>query len=319
MLATLTRASREQGRPGPSDYHRGHFSERAVLSLAKRLGSVARSGLQGGRELVGDPSDGGAETLYARILDGRHLWLAVPAELGRPLLWDEQARREVVVENLDGEDHPEYASVRWLLEDALADGENAELLVAAAAGDGTPVPLHLPPPPPTGSLRVPPTPDRRWRFVLPASEDGLLRVRRTRAVAVAVLEEISTVGASVRIVVTSDQEGDVRLLFLEEGRLAHDLPMTREGARLVVTLGEHDLPAVTGGYGLWVGTPEEHRPVVRRNNDLLVGDADDVLLPLVLGAQDDGMVAGRFRFNSQGALRVARRADQDGRAPRASA
>jgi hypothetical protein len=278
------------------------------VSLTKRLGDAARSSLRAGRGLVGDSSGHGPEALYARILDGRHLWLAVPAELGRPLLWDERAHREVALDHLDGVEESEYASVRWLLEDALAEHDGAELLVAAATEDGDPVPLRPPSREPATRLRIPPTPDRRWRFVLPTSDDGLLRVRRNKAASVAILEQIATVGASVRVEISSDQDGPVRLIFIDkDGQVAHEVPMTREHDLLVVTLGEADLPEVAGGYGLWVGTPEHYQAVLRRHNDLHVSEGDDILLPLVLGGPEGDVVAGRFRFNAQGGLRIARR------------
>jgi len=284
------------------------------VKIAKRLGDAARTTVRTGRGLVGGSGAEGTEALYARILDGRHLWLAVVAEAGRPALWDEQAGREVeAVDDLTRHaDHSEHGegcvSVRWRLEEALPEREGAELLVVTMADDG-PTPARHPARAGGDSLRIPPTPERKWRFALPASDDGLLRVRRTRAADVAVLEEIHHAGAGARLVCSTAQDGDVRLLFVDKEKgVVHSVPVQRvDGARCEVTLGADDLPSAPGGYRVALGTAEAHRNVVRRHNDLLVKDPSDVLLPMVLGGADDAEVAGRFQFAQEGVLRLVRR------------
>jgi hypothetical protein len=297
----------------PTDrYDRADLWEEGHVNIRRRLGDAARITTRAGRGLGRGAEAAAPQARYARVLDGEHLWLAVPADAGRPMLWDEAADRAVdVVDGLPpghAEHDPSCVSVRWRLGDALPESEGAQLLVVVVTGDGDPVPVLRPPRPPASSLRIPPTADRRWRFALPAENDGLLRVRRTRAASVAVLDSIRPTGPTVTLVCTTPHEVAPRLLFQGKGERGaeHSIPMTVDEGRYTASVGLAELPERPGGYRLAIGTPEENLTIARHHNDLHIDDTGSVLLPLVLDA-DAAEVVGRFVFNNQGVLRVVRR------------
>jgi hypothetical protein len=259
---------------------------------------------------VQTPPNAGPAAAYARILDGEHLWLAVPAGLGEPALWDEQADGLVPVVDDLPPDEPDtdrpLASVRWLLTEALAERDRAELLVVVRTDSGDPVPLRPPPAPSRTGLRTPPTPDGRWRFVLSVGEDGFLRVRRRRLRDVAWLSKIGLSGRSVQLTCRMEQEGAVRLLFLgRDGRLGGEIPMERRGDDLHATIRADDLPPQAGTYRAAVGTPERHAPITRSRNGLTLVEPRTVLMPLVLDTDDQ--VVGRFQLSGRGVLLLVRR------------
>ena len=152
---------------------------------------------------------------------------------------------------------------------------------------------------------MPPTSDFRWRFALVTDDEGLLRVRRTRAAAVARLLHIGSDGETVTITCTAPQDGPVQLLFISKDGVEHALPTERtdDGVRRV--LAAADLPPEPGTYKVAVGTREAHVSVARRHNDLRVEEWSMVLLPLVLDPLTAG-VAGRLTYSPHGVLRVTR-------------
>lgn len=97
---------------------------------------------------------------YAGILDGRHLWLAVEPEGGAPALHDGRGG----LLPLAG-DPPDLL--------ALTDGEGEWDVVC----DGRPLAVE---PFAPGPMRTPASPDGCWQLELLRTDEGHLRVRRSR-------------------------------------------------------------------------------------------------------------------------------------------
>ncbi|MGY2701859.1 hypothetical protein [Nocardioides sp. HB32] len=271
--------------------------------------AIARAKQAIGRDLAAD----GPEVAYARVLDGEHLWVAVRAGDGRPALQDPDTGDLTTAEPLHGED-PAYSSARWRLGDVLTETDAAEArLVVVRDSGGKPAPLRAGPPPPDSSLRTPPTPDGRWRFLVVTDEHGLLRVRRTRAARVARLLDIATDGMSVRLRISPPEPGPEPLLHFvrTDGSVAHSVAIEADGDELVATLAASDVPAQQGGYRIAVGATEDPVTVARLTNDLTVNDPAVVLLPFLLDPDSD-LVAGRFLFSDQGVLRFGRKVTLQG-------
>ncbi|GAA4378297.1 hypothetical protein [Nocardioides caricicola] len=277
------------------------------MKFTQRLGDGARAVNRAtrslGRDLVGGP-----EAVYARVLDGEHLWVAVDAATGRPALRDPASGEIVEATALPGED-PAYASARWRLDDVLPPAEDAELQLVALTGDGAkPTRLRPAPPHPEGNLRVPPTPDGRWRFLVEPDARGLLRVRRSSAAHVARLTHISVDGDAVRVVVSPPVAGlEPRLHFVAKDDLvAHSVPAETAGGEIVAHVRVTDLPATAGGYRVAVGPLTEPVTVVRLRNDIHITEPANVLLPHLLDPETEA-IAGRFLYTTQGVLRLMRK------------
>ena len=277
------------------------------MNFTQRLGGGARKVARTTRAVVRDLAGDAADAVYARVLDGEHLWVAVPAEAGRPALQDPRTGELTQAEPSADED-PAYASARWRLAVVLPETEDAEALLVAVGEKGKPAALRLAVAPPDSHLRTPPTPDGRWRFLVVTDDDGFLRVRRTQAAHVARLVAIGAAGPGVRLRLSPPSGGlEPRLHFVrKDGSVAHSVPIEVEGDDLVATLHAADVPDQQGGYRLAVGPLADPVTVARLTNDLTVGEASAVLLPFLLDPETD-QVVGRFVFSDQGVLRFARK------------
>lgn len=276
------------------------------MKFTQRLGDGARAVTRATRTLARDLV-GGPEAVYARVLDGEHLWVAIDATAGRPALRDPRSGELVEPATLPDED-PAYASARWRLDDVLPLTEDAGLQLVALDASAKPTQLRPGPPPPGGGLRVPPTPDGHWRFLVEPDERGLLRVRRSRAAHVARLMEIAGDGYTARLVCSPPAPGlEPRLHFVTKDEIvAHSVPAELVGDDLVAVVTATDLPREPGGYRIAVGPAADPVTVVRLRNDIYVTEPTNVLLPHLLDPVTDAL-AGRFVFALQGALRLVRR------------
>jgi len=262
-----------------------------------------------GRERQAVDRLGVAVAGYARILDGEHLWLAVPVEAGRPSLWDESAHAAVPVENDLPSDHvehdPAWNSVRWRLSEALPMEDRAELAVVAVPDGARPVPLRTVESEPESNLRTPTTVDGRWCFGLRHGRGGVLRVVRRRAKDVARLTGVRLEGCTVEITCHADLPTTGHLLFVD-GKgdvVAESATRTTEPDTVVARLSPHELPSAPGTYRVVLGSAERHLPVFRQHDDLLLETWSSALMPTVLQPDLDD-VAGRFQLNKYGALRL---------------
>jgi hypothetical protein len=254
---------------------------------------------------------------YARILDGEHLWLALPVDAGRPSLWDESAGAAVPAENDLPADHvehdPAWTSVRWRLSDALPLEDRAELAVVAVPEGAPPVPVRTAETEPESNLRTPTTVDGRWFFGLRLGRGGVLRVVRKRAKDVARLTGVRLDGCTVEIACRVDLPTADHLLFVDgDGAVvARSATRATEPGTVVTRLSPHELPSAPGTYRVVLGSVERHVPVFRQHDDLHLETWSSVLMPTVLQPDLDD-VAGRFQLNRYGALRLVCR---PGRSP----
>ena len=154
--------------------------------LGRRLGDAARSAARDLRDA------GGSEPIaaYARVLDGRHLWLAVDA----PGLGGEDVRllhegADVTPPN-DAPADPAYLSLRWDL-DALPGDDGATYAVVAGHR-----PVRAGDLPEAGPMRTPPDPEGRWQYDV-RTDDGILTLGRRAHAVGAEIEALETDGAEV--------------------------------------------------------------------------------------------------------------------------
>lgn len=165
---------------------------------------------------------GTTEAVYARLVDGEHLWLDVRGDA--PLV----LRREGAADlELDADPFPLAA--------ALAD-DDADQLELRLLADGRPV-THAAVAPHGPGLATPPTRDRRWQFRIVSGDDGLVIRRNRLAPTVAVLGFAGTDdGVELRL----DTDADSAELVADGQRLA-ELPVVNRTLLLTT------LPALTSG------------------------------------------------------------------------
>lgn len=274
------------------------------MKITRRIESGARKVARATRAAG---SGTGPEAVYARVLDGEHLWVALEAGAGRPALLVTDTDRLV---EAPGEPDPAapYAAARWALADLLPLTDGAEAsVVALPPGGGSPQSVRPAPPAPESNMRVPATGDGRWRYALVA-DDGVLRVRRTLAVRLARLGTIRALGQEVELTCQlPDADVAPALHFVtKDGAVARSVDATLVGTDLVVRLSARDLPEEPAGYRLGVGAVEDPISIVRRTNDVHILDGSHVPMPFLLDPETE-TVAGRFAFSPQGVLRMARK------------
>jgi hypothetical protein len=281
------------------------------VKITQRLEDRARTAARAARDLGRRPLGRGPQAVYARILDGERLWLALDADAGEPALRRTDTRE--VVQPADdlpaghSAHEPGVRSVRWLLTDVVpeADGAEVEVIVRPAAGAAA-LSILAPEPHPESPARVDTTPDGRWRFVLDSAVGDTLRVRRVPVPPSSRLRAVSAGPGSVTVVCEDVGRDQADLLLLDDDRqVAARLPMDRTAAGFERTIRTADLPALAGGYRVVLGSPEDYVLVVRQHSDLHVPDPTAVLLPM-LTHEDGDRVSGRLRFAPHGALRVQR-------------
>lgn len=193
------------------------------------------------------------EVVYARILDGETLWLAVRGP-GTLTVHGPTGSRPLTAESLPDTDGP-LLSARLDVASLLTATEGPATLTFDL--DGTPLSWANGPLP--GPTRVPPTRDGRWQLRLGAP-DGRLRVVRAAVDPAVVVERI--VGTTDAVELRLRVDGDAELVSLDGDRVLAVVPVAADGtARLTAT---SDLPpgrlAVRRGSGTL--------PVVRRDRDL---------------------------------------------------
>jgi len=221
-----------------------------------------------------------AAAVYARVLDGDHLWLAVPAPTGETLTVRGGPGGEVAVSTAhrDG-----LAAVTLDVAGLLAGIDADRVVLTFALGgeivswDGGPM---------VGPTKVPPTRDGRWQLRVFAA-DGELRVARTRADDACVVQDISHAGDVVTLSLSVDE---ATLVALDESGEIGSLPVT--GGRVVL---DASLVVPDGTVArLVVRSGDLQVPVVRRERDLKRANFA-VVLPTTAGGrllwQPDGQLA----------------------------
>ncbi len=204
--------------------------------------------------------------VFAGILDGRRLWVAIesasPAPSDRIGLRDPETGRLLDVPDDDPGDQPGYLSARLDLA-ALPEPPPAVLeVVVESSGGLTPVAT-----PPLPRHRPAPTPDGRTRFLLARGDDHSLRVRSERVVPAATLTSVRSEpdpsGGEQVALCLSGPGARLRLVTDDDTELA-SWPLTGD----VVALGEDDLVALASTAPQVARLLLDDLPVRRADNDL---------------------------------------------------
>ncbi|MEP9363747.1 hypothetical protein ABLE68_12330 [Nocardioides sp. CN2-186] len=284
------------------------------MKITQRLEGRARTAARAARDLGRSPANG-PQAVYARVLDGERLWLAVEADAGVPAL--RRAGGEIVDPDSDlpsdhGAHEPGVRSVRWLLTTLLPEEHGAELEVVVRPRDGSdPLPVLGPEPHPESPSRADTTPDGRWRFVVDAEPGLVVRVRRTATPPASRLLSVSAGHGSVTITCERAGRDHADLILVDSDRQAV--------ARLATEATEHGFSCTLtsahlpgpGGYRVALGDPDDFVPVTRWHADVRLDDQTTALLPMLTDEDGDRVVA-RLRFSARGNLRL-HHADLDAR------
>ena len=238
---------------------------------------------------------------YAGILDGETLWLAVEATPGTLALRDEAGEVHPLHSDL-AEDDPAYRSVRAGLLDLPGDDETAYDVVLVSPSGREPR-LVWTPPFPRNPTRVPPSRDGRWQLGLRRTEEGMLRIRRSRPAAGLDVLDLAVDDEGLRITFVAGAATELRLV--EDETVLAAYPLTRDGDRQVATIPEAALPEGTGQLGRLLAGD---LPLRRRANDL-ANPNHAVLLPELFG-DDPDLARLRLRWSPDGHL-LARVVDRD--------
>ena len=241
---------------------------------------------------------------YAGILDGRTLWLAVEAAPGTLALRD--AAGEVHPLHSDLSEHdPAYRDVRADLLGLPGEDEAAYDVVLVPAGGRAPRLVWVAPFP-AGPTRVPPSPDGRWQLGLGRTEEGLLRIRRSRPAPGLDVLDLAVTEDGLRITVAAGDPGEpTELRLVEDSTVLAAYPLTRDGDRRIAVITEAELPEGSGQLGRLLAGD---LPLRRRANDL-TNPNQAVLLPVLFGADPD-LARLRLRWSPEGHL-VARVVDRN--------
>lgn len=248
------------------------------------------------------PPRGRPQVAYA-LVDGRTLWLAVPAGPGTLGLRDE-AGTMLPLSSAVADEQPGYLSARVDLDDLLEAGSpTASYDAVLVGGAGNAKPLWSAPLPGGAQVRPRVSPDGTHLWDLARGDDGTLRVVRVPQPPAAWLRAIALAGDTVTMTIdpidppAPDQE--LRLVD-QEGTLVLTRPLTAgDDGLLSATLSVADLPT---GDESWPRVHVGDVPV-RRPDDDLVRAEHATMLPLLFG-DDPETPAARFRFTPEGILAV---------------
>ena len=206
---------------------------------------------------------------FAGILDGRSLWVAVPARTGRLALrrvgaGDHGGPGDVL--DLPTEvvtDQPDYLAARIdLAELDAAEGRYDVVLVPEGRGRSAPVEVWTPP---LALAATRPSLDGRTQHTLVRTPEETLRLRTTRLPAAAGLLAVRKLAEAVEL--TLVDAGPELAVLDDDQQVLAAWPVDDDGVVTITRdsitdLGPLTRPAMTGRPGAW-------QPVRRRANDLI--------------------------------------------------
>jgi hypothetical protein len=266
------------------------------------------------------PPRGRPVAAFASV-DGRTLWLAVPAGPGSLGLRD-AAGEVVTLRSAVADEQPGYLSVRADLDDLLGPGAGPGADIdtgtdtgtasydVVLVGNGGSAKVLWSHPLPADSKVVPRvSADGTHLWDLVRLDDGSLRVLRVPQPPAVWLRSVRLDGETATIATdpageTAQADPELRLVDLE-GHVVLTRPMTAgDDGLLRATLSLADLPP---GEELWPRVLVGDLPVRRRDNDL-TKPQQATMLPMLFGDDPETPVL-RFRFAPDGmlALRIASR------------
>lgn len=246
------------------------------------------------------PPRGRPVVVYAAILDGQTLWLAIEAAPGSLALRDVETGVVVGLKSDLTEDKQAYRSIRVALTDLGGEDERSWEPVLVPSGGGTPKPVWSYPLPEPGPTKIPPSRDGSLQFALQRTDDGALHIARHRRPRNAELRSVEILDTGIGLSLGQVDPEDTHLLVVGKGEVIASFPLTREGDTATCVLSADGLPAGARPFvRLAVGTLEHRRPIHRWRNDLR--DPNSAVLPILFG-RDDGEARLRLRFERKGAL-----------------
>jgi hypothetical protein len=235
-------------------------------------------------------------SVFAAVLDGRHLWLAIERRPGSLALRAPDGTVLPLRSDADDrpDDHADHLAVRADLVDLLPPGE-VEYDVVLVPDRGRPVDVWTPPLPSLDPMRVPPGPDGR-QLAVRRGEDGRLRLVQRVAGPGVELARID-LDDDALVLHLPGASGDLLLLADLDDRPVLRLPLDGERA----TLRLDDLPPPDDVQTrVVVGSEDDWVPVRRARNDL--ANAGHAALLPVLADPQDGHALVRLRWRPGGAL-----------------
>lgn len=265
-------------------------------TLERRARVVARSARDRAHRAVRPP----VPSVYANILDGATLWLALDATEGTLELRHHGSGKvhELASDLTELEDG--RLSFRADLHSVVADQCATYDVELAPPGGGRPRPVDTPKLPTLPTI-PPPVGDGRTQINLVRGSGGRLQVRVSRIPESAELRSLSPVPGGVEVILTEVPEGAGLLLRSDEGEVRARYPLTvADGVgRAVVTVDR--LPTSGPVYSKWVVGDDEHFLMIRRRANGLRDPNEGVLLPELFWETSDVPIA-RFRWSPAGLL-----------------
>ena len=280
------------------------------MRIRRRVGERARPAVAPRTPAPRESDDlpPGPRAVYARILDGDSLWLAVT---GTERVGLRAAGSGTVFEPAnDAPPDLSVTSLRWHLASALPDpsGDGPEVFEVATVPDGVPVRAQrLPDPAP---MRTPPSRDGRWQFEVRRREGGALVVRREPRGEVAEVDDTVLTPDGLVLTFTAPGLAAPRLLVVDtDGTPVSEIPTAREGDLWIATVRASDVPPEEGPHWLLdVADGDRQLLLVRpRNDNLMPGHS--TVLPLLWtgdGPQERDRSMVRFQYQREGRVRVNR-------------
>lgn len=243
-----------------------------ILSRARSTGT--------GEAVAGDSPGSGPRAVYARILDGDSLWLAVEEATG-PLAIRDRATGRVTPLGSDLPDHPGLISVRTDLAAQAGSGETGAVFDVVTLARRGAKQVWIATQTPDDPITTPPSRDDRWHFTIRRSDDGFLRIRRDPLVPTALVSSVAAAvggsGLTIQLRLSRAPSGLPRLALVDTENRSHPLATvelhdTGEGAGSRLWTGELTLADVPSEPGvatlLAVVVGDEVWPVLRDHNDL---------------------------------------------------
>ncbi len=245
------------------------------------------------------PPAGSAVAVYAGLLDGETLWLAVDAPAGVIALRDTRTGDLVELDNDLDEADPRYLAVRADL-GGLGGDAPVSYAVVLVPPDGAARPLWVAPFPDVPTV-TPPSCDGRAQLGLGRGRDGTLEVTREPLPAAARLRSVSAVPEGIELLLDDVGAGGDLLLVADDGAVRASWPLVADGDLFRGVLTVDGLPTTGERFGkLAVGTPASSKRIRRRANGLADPHAA-VVLPELVGEDPENPVA-RLRWSPEATL-----------------
>jgi hypothetical protein len=241
--------------------------------------------------------------VFAGILDGQRLWLAIEDRPGSLALRDAASGDVIAPENEVPDDQPGYRSARVDLGELPGDAEATYDVVLVPSGGRTVKPVWSEPLP---GRRPRVAEDGRTQYWLNRTDEGMLQVRRGAVDDAAELRAVEVTDGGLLLTVAGTGR---TLALLAEGEPVVTFPTSATGPDTVTaTMDAASLPAADKKpTQVAIGEPGAWLPVRRRANDL-AEPGRGAPLPQI----QDEHGRGRLRLRwSPGALLMARLLDPE--------